>query len=191
MGNLLKKIRNEQCLSQEELAEISQISIKTIQRIENGKSAGSAYTIKQLSLALKVDPIALRTPNFIASEVEVPAKEALKIMNWSAIVVILLPLSNIILPTLIYFKNKKHAGIKRIGKKIITVQILWTIGACVAMVLVPLLCMFLMGDSYAGSVPMWVPVYYVAALINVGIIVRIAYFLSNKDEDDYWLPNLL
>ena len=191
MGNVLKKIRDEQCLSQEELAETSQISIKTIQRIENGKSAGSAYTIKQLALALKVDPVDLRAQNMITDEEDARGKRVLKLMNWSAIVVILLPLSNIIIPAFIYFKNKKQLDFKSIGKKIITVQILWTIGACVAMVLVPLLCMLLMGDAYAGSVPMWVPVYYVAALVNVGIIIRIAYFLSNKDEDDYWLPNLL
>lgn len=55
IANKLKHFRHINCLSQEKLAETSGISIRTIQRIEEGKSVGSGYTINALSKALNIN----------------------------------------------------------------------------------------------------------------------------------------
>jgi transcriptional regulator with XRE-family HTH domain len=51
----LKHFRHINCLSQEKLAKNSGISIRTIQRIEEGKSVGSGYTINALATALNIN----------------------------------------------------------------------------------------------------------------------------------------
>ena len=54
VGEKLKHFRQITCLTQGKLAEISGISIRTIQRIEEGKSVGSGYTINALANALNL-----------------------------------------------------------------------------------------------------------------------------------------
>ena len=59
MSERLKNYRRINCLSQEGLAETSGISIRTIQRIEEGKSVGSAYTLTALAKALNISTASL------------------------------------------------------------------------------------------------------------------------------------
>ena len=51
---IIKKLRKEKKLSQEQLATMSALSVRTIQRVESGKSA-SLETLKSLASVLEVD----------------------------------------------------------------------------------------------------------------------------------------
>lgn len=188
---MLKITRIEKCLSQEELAVLSKVSIKTIQRIENGKSKGSAYSIKQLSAALNIDPICLQNKDYRQNHDEQNTQSIIKLINWSALAVIVIPFTNIILPLIILHKNKNNNIVSQMGKKIVSVQILWTFISLALMISLPLFFKLWMDQTYAGSVPMFIPVYLVAVLINITIILTIAFQLSNKKADRFWLPNLL
>ncbi len=53
-SNAVKKIRIEKGLSQEELSEKSELSLRTIQRLENGKSEPRGDTLKRLTNALEL-----------------------------------------------------------------------------------------------------------------------------------------
>jgi transcriptional regulator with XRE-family HTH domain len=50
----VKKIRTEKGLSQEDLSEKSELSLRTIQRLENGKSEPRGDTLKRLTNALEL-----------------------------------------------------------------------------------------------------------------------------------------
>ena len=126
MKSVLKKIRIENCLSQEELSAISKVSIKTIQRIENGQSKGSTFSIKQLATALNIEPILLQHEELSLISEKRIALPIIKLINWSALAVILIPVANITLPLIIIYKNKDNDLISKIGKKMVSVQILWT-----------------------------------------------------------------
>jgi len=191
MKSVLKKIRIENCLSQEELSAISKVSIKTIQRIENGQSKGSTYSIKQLATALKIEPILLQHEELGLISKKQIALPIIKLINWSALAVILIPIANIILPLIIIYKTKDNDLVSKIGKKIVSVQILWTFFSLVAVTLLPLLYLAFTEQTYSGGVPMFIPIYFITVLINVIIILTIAYRLSNSNEYDFWLPNLL
>lgn len=191
MESILKKIRIAQCLSQEELASLSNISIKTIQRIESGKSTGSAYSIKQLAGALNIEAIQLRNKDRDLSFREQDPLSIVKQMNWSTLMVIILPFANIIFPLMIFKNHKDHSSVSTLGRKVISVQILWTFVTLILATLLPLLCLMFMDQPYSGSVPLFIPVYLFAVLLNVFVILTIAFLLSNKNESDYWLPNLL
>ena len=54
----IKRWREERCWSQEHLAELAGIGLRTLQRIENGESA-SHESLKALAAAFNVDVIAL------------------------------------------------------------------------------------------------------------------------------------
>ena len=59
----LKRIREEQHLTQEELAEKSGLSVRTIQRIEAGTEP-KGYTLKTLASSLSVSEKDLLNPTF-------------------------------------------------------------------------------------------------------------------------------
>jgi len=52
----LKKLREEQFLSQEDLAKKSEMTVSTINRLEKGKQKPRFATIRKLAKALKVKP---------------------------------------------------------------------------------------------------------------------------------------
>lgn len=58
----LKTLRISRHLSQEDLAEISGLNVRTIQRIENGRKP-SIETLKRLASALEIDPSLISTAN--------------------------------------------------------------------------------------------------------------------------------
>ncbi len=51
----LRDCRNASGLTQESLAQKSNISIRTIQKIEKGLSSGSPYSLKKMAEVLKVE----------------------------------------------------------------------------------------------------------------------------------------
>jgi transcriptional regulator with XRE-family HTH domain len=55
IGQLIKKYRMQKGMTQEELAERTNLSVRTIQRIENGIVDPRAYTLRTIASALEVD----------------------------------------------------------------------------------------------------------------------------------------
>lgn len=54
-GKLIKELRIKKGLTQEELANLTELSARTIQRIENGEVDPRAYTLQMIAKALDVD----------------------------------------------------------------------------------------------------------------------------------------
>lgn len=101
-GLLIKELRIKKGLTQEELADLTELSARTIQRIENGEVDPRAYTLQMIAKALNVD-----FSLFVEDEAD-DNQESQKIgkKNWSALIHLsgLFPL---IFPTLILWNRKK------------------------------------------------------------------------------------
>jgi len=54
-GKLIKELRIKKGMTQEELADKTEVSARTIQRIENGDVDPRAYTLQMIAKALDVD----------------------------------------------------------------------------------------------------------------------------------------
>ena len=54
-GKLIKDLRLKKGMTQEELAEKTEVSTRTIQRIENGEVDPRAYTLQMIAKALEVE----------------------------------------------------------------------------------------------------------------------------------------
>ena len=138
----LKKIREEKNLTQEELAEKSGISVRTIQRIEAGTEP-KGYTLRTLASTLEVsekdllitdipteeiiidspiliDEFETEKPNSTDKQVEIFKSTLIKIINISSLPFAWFPIANFLPPLLIMIFTKEKSAIV---KQIISLQI--------------------------------------------------------------------
>ncbi|WP_426473172.1 helix-turn-helix domain-containing protein [Chryseobacterium balustinum] len=183
----LKKIRETKNLTQEELAEKSGISVRTIQRIEAGTTP-KGYTLKTLAESLEVSENDLLTSETIKEEIVIDevifATEEnnslsnsglIKIINLSSLPFAWLPIANFLLPLLIMFFTKEKSPIV---KQIISLQIFLAIISPIIFMLIALLKL--------GSVSVMITMI-VLVLTNVYIILRNAYEIDKKQSLRYKL----
>ena len=108
-GKLIKELRLKKGMTQEELAELTELSARTIQRIENGEVDPRAYTLQMIAKALGVD-FSIFTAN---ESDEDKILENNDIRNW----LVLIHLSGILplfIPTIILW-NRKKADVKELS----------------------------------------------------------------------------
>lgn len=125
IGKKIKELRNSKGLSQEELADLTQLSLRTIQRIENGETEGRGDSLKRLAQALSITPEELTGKNIDEAEVN---NKYLILLNLSALSFLVFPILGIIVP-LVLWSIKKNI-VKNIdveSKRIINFQISWFI----------------------------------------------------------------
>ncbi|MGO4773792.1 helix-turn-helix domain-containing protein [Flavobacterium sp. W22_SRS_FK3] len=138
----LKKIREIQNLTQEELSEKSGVSSRTIQRIETGKEP-KGYTLRILAKALQIEESELQTEKNEKESSTITNKKqlqktilinyaTLKLINLSSIPFIIIPPFNIIVPIILMLILKQK---NTLTKELISVQILWTIIAPIVFIL--------------------------------------------------------
>ena len=116
----IKTIREQKHLTQEELAEQSGLSIRTIQRIEAGQKP-KGHSAKVLAETLGLDLSSLSKSEKLTETVNY---SLVKRINLSTAFVCFIPLLNIILPLALTYHYKQN---NHLTKGIITLQILWSI----------------------------------------------------------------
>ena len=159
LSTRVKELRNQKGLSQETLAEESGLSLRTIQRIENGESNPTGDTLKRLSRALNVNPDEL---------IDWTIKEDqryLTFMNLSALTFIFFPLLGIIVPFMLWTSKKdKIKNINKLGKGLINFQITWTI----FLFLIPFMFILISKTSLLESL----------SFRNIFIVIGVMYFIN-------------
>jgi len=122
VGSKIREIRKRKGLSQEELAELAKINLRTIQRIESNANEPSGKTLNLICEALEIN---------IEELVEYGKKEDktfLMLFHLSVLSFIMLPLGNIIIPLILWLTKKdKIVGLKEVGANLLNFQILWTV----------------------------------------------------------------
>ncbi|WP_170299111.1 helix-turn-helix domain-containing protein [Larkinella terrae] len=191
IGERVKKYRRLRNLSQEELAELSSLSVRTIQRLEKGESIGSPYTLRTLATSLQISPDELMAPLAASGPNLHPTTlKYLLILNWSALAGIVAPLANIILPAILLWRRRHDQTVQAHGRQMISFQILWTLVTLGMMLVIPLL---LTGLSMlvGGPFPMFIPVYFICLIVNVFFLFRIALHLPGPSPFLNRLPKFL
>ncbi|RLD29433.1 MAG: DNA-binding protein [Bacteroidetes bacterium] len=118
----LKELRNQKGKSQEVLADESGLSLRTIQRIENGDTNPTGDSLKRLSNALNVNPDELI--DWVIKE----DKRYLIFLNLSALTFLFFPMLGILVPFILWTSRKdKIKNIKKLGRDVINFEITWTI----------------------------------------------------------------
>ena len=121
LAQKIKELRNRKGFSQEELSEKAGLSLRTIQRIENGETEPRGDTLKRIAVAFEVssdeilDWAVQEDKGFLAS------------LNLSALSFILFPLLGIMVPLIMWISKKdKIKNVNNIAKDILNFQITWT-----------------------------------------------------------------
>lgn len=142
---IVKDLRNRKGLSQEQLAEESKLSLRTVQRIEKGESIPRGDTLVKLSQALDV------TPDDLLEWEIIEDNGYIQLLNWSSISFIIQPFLGIIIPLVMWImKRGKVKFVDDTGKKIINFQITWTL----TLYLMIIIHIILLG----GSVPFYIDI---------------------------------
>lgn len=120
-GKLIKELRTQKGMTQEELAEKTEVSVRTIQRIENGAVDPRAYTLQMIAKALEVEYSLLAGNESDKGEDIHEADDN----NWLGLLHLsgLLPL---IFPTLLLWNRKKEKvkGISEHYHAVISFQVM-------------------------------------------------------------------
>ena len=118
----LKELRNQKGMSQGVLADESGLSLRTIQRIENGVTNPTGDSLKRLSSALNVNPDELI--DWAIKE----DKRYLIFLNLSALTFLFFPMLGILVPFILWTSRKdKIKKINKLGRDLINFEITWTI----------------------------------------------------------------
>lgn len=122
LSKRVKELRNRKGLSQEQLAENSGLSLRTIQRIENGETEPRGETLKRLMHALDAAPDDLMDWNIVED------KGFLTALNLSALGFLFFPLLGILIPLILWISKKdKVKNVNEMGKAILNFQITWVL----------------------------------------------------------------
>jgi len=122
VGSKIREIRKRKGLSQEELAELAKINLRTIQRIESNANEPSGKTLNLLCEALEINLEEL------VEYGKTEGKTFLTLFHLSVLSFMMLPLGNIIIPLILWLTKKdKIVGLKEVGANLLNFQILWTV----------------------------------------------------------------
>lgn len=118
----VREHRTKQGMSQEELAEKAQLSLRTIQRIENGENAPRGDTLKRLAAALGV------SPEELIDWQEQEDDNLLTMLNLSQLGFLAFPLLGVIIPLILWIlKKEKIKYVDAVGRSILNFQLTWNL----------------------------------------------------------------
>ena len=185
-------IRKSKGFSQEVLAEQSGVSLRTIQRVEQGDTVPRGHTLQALAAALDVslEDFRAEPEQAIAAPSPAPVLRSdpgfLQFLNLSTLSFLLLPLLNIIVPWWLW-RTKRHntEHVAELGRRIIGYQVLWQVGSFFAFMLV-VVVQQLVGSTHRRLMPaIYLGVLVLTYAINVFMIGYNAWRLRQGHLDIY------
>jgi transcriptional regulator with XRE-family HTH domain len=118
LGKRVKELRIKNGFSQELLAEECKVSLRTIQRVENGITIPHGYTLSRLAKALHV------SPDELVDWSKQEDKGQLNLLNLSALTLLINPFLGTIIPLALWItKRDKIEHLDETGKKLLNFQI--------------------------------------------------------------------
>lgn len=198
----LKEHRLAKHLSQQDLADRSGISLRTVQRIEKNESAGSPYVIRTLCKTLDIETDSLvqqKDQNdkhlFREETLEpIPLNKYLKYINISAVSVILFPFLNLAVVTALYLILKKRFTIQNdrsIASKILSLQILWSVATLAILIFTPLFDHLFLHIGEILEIPLFIWAYLVMLFSHLLITLTVAVRLNLHKDPMPYIPNII
>lgn len=128
--------RKQKGLTQEQLADLSNITVRTIQRIESGESTPRAFTLKAIASVLDISFEELVTDNDddnLSNSTDSPqtpnyedSKHFLKVLCLSCFSYLVIPFIHFLIPAhLLKKSNEQNPTIIAFAKKMIRIQLYW------------------------------------------------------------------
>ena len=176
----IKELRIKNGYSQEKLAEVSGLTLRTIQRIENEETVPHGDTLKRIASVLGVpSELFVNTP-------KQKDENIITLLNLAQLGFLLFPPFGIVLPLIIWLKKKEEIdNVEKVGKVILNFQISWNI------LLIVLIIFFLVGIAsietiitFKSMLPILLIIFMY--LYNFVIIVMNTIFYKRKRHVRYF-----
>jgi len=202
--NKIKDLREKKGFTQVDLAEKSGLSLRTIQRLEAGRNKPKGHSLQVLSKVFDVEPVSLLGDSLdikekvenqnsdqaqnqyqIEDQIEVHNDDqlAIQLINLSALIFILLPFGNIILPFILWKKKRSSKTVDKAGRRILNYQILWSL-----VFYFSLCCAPWINWSPFDSIPLILAVLVVGYIFNLVVILYTANKIKSKATDFLNIP---
>lgn len=105
-NEIIKSARKAKALTQQELAELAGVSLRTVQRIEKGTEEISGFSIRQIAIVLDIPIENLIMKNLNQISIDPNQIGTVKVLYLSSITFILNPLFGFIVPAIIGFSKQ-------------------------------------------------------------------------------------
>lgn len=176
MTNRIKKLRIKRGLTQRQLAEDTRLSLRTIQRIEASDTMPKGHTLKCLEDYFQV--------TLLQNEqiVEKLSLSRIKLINFSVLLFIFLPVFHVFLPLIIWKYQRNISVIREWGRYVVNFQLVWIFALIISMVTAS----FIQG-ALNTEVPIVLYLMFAYMLFNLSIVGITAISLSRKGR----LPSVL
>ena len=175
----IKELRTQKGMSQEFLAEESGLSLRTIQRVENGESNPTGDSLKRLANALQV------TPDELIDWTIKEDNKYLIFLNLSALCFLFFPLLGIILPFIMWTSKKgKIKNIDNLSRALVNYEITWTI----LMFFIPILLFISSKLGWTNSLSLRTLSMYIIFMFGFNIILILlnTFRISNNKKVVYF-----
>jgi transcriptional regulator with XRE-family HTH domain len=198
----LKEHRLAKHLSQQDLADRSGISLRTVQRIEKNESAGSPYVIRALckTLGIETDSLLQRADhdghNAFQGEISEPAplNKYLKYINIGSFSVLLFPFLNLVVVTGLYLIFKKKFVIpndRATARKILSLQILWSVTTLIILIFTPLIDHWFLHSGEVLEIPLFIWIYLVLLFSHLLITMLVTNRLNTGKDPIPYIPTIV
>ena len=166
LAQKIKALRNRKGYSQEELSEKTGLSLRTIQRIENGETEPRGDSLKRLAETFGV------SPDEIVDWTIQEDKGFLVSLNLSALSILIFPLLGILIPLIIWISKKdKIRNLNDIAKDLLNFQITWIIAFFIGYMLTIISTVLKVSHTFSSSVT--------SILLSSGMILTIILYMYN------------
>ena len=189
IGIKIKEVRKRKGLSQEELADLAKVNLRTIQRIENNDNEPRGKTLHLICEVLDLNA------EDILDYGKQTDKSYLIYLHLSVISFLVIPLGNIILPLILWLTKKdKIIGLKEAGINLLNFQIFWTFITYGSLILFIILKVLHINIGRIGvEIGSWqMLIFLLLAFNTVNIILPILFSIRisrGKTKDLY--PNIV
>lgn len=192
LGELLSEARKNKQLTQEELAEQAYVTVRTIQRIENGKTMPRSYTLRAISKALDISmedltahPGKKSIPDHTETGLDRDVVDHnLRLLCLSCFSYLVLPFVHFFIPSYLLKKMKGLPQVARsFARELISKQIYWIVALHVVMLLTltyNFICIQYLGPGY--NLHYFIPVfamYFLNGIVIARALVKVKYLIIN------------
>lgn len=170
-------------MTQQELADKTGLSTRTIQRIEAGDTVPQDYSLRQIMKALNIEENDWNTDSISKKTIhQKDLKFSESVLTWSTLLAVFVPINLIIIFTLRFFYRNKFVK-NEFAKKIIGFQVLWTIFQITIILSIPLLTFILTEQKMNGLPVLPQLTHILLTIINLFLLFQVSKSLKRRESN--------
>lgn len=174
--SIIKNIREQNGYTQAELAKQSGLSLRTIQRLESSNKEPKGHSLTVLSEAFNMKPYMLKEQFKTIEHTKASETTSIRLINLSVLSFLGIPFGNIILPFILWRRNRESKFVDELGRRIINVQIIFSTILSILLCFSPFISRILFSNT-----PIILIVLFVAYAINIVIVCNTAMRLQHNN----------